>query len=646
MSTPQRWPIPASQDPFVNTPLIRVGTDSAGTEWFWTSSWNNNSATTGLLVSTDGDYRIFDFDPPHWGFYSAVAEDVDTLWLCGDLSRVVRLDLRTGAYEAFETGAPSALVFAGMAFDPDTGKLFAAAFPVPDRVAFSFDTRTRRTVRLYRNFVAERYQTTAVRRSDGTFSHLMYNPDLAVLHWDPKTETVVPRLVGERLLGLEVPYPNNRCQIFQVITDADGAIRLPGGWYDADSDTLVAGPEPQQELTWFARRGRRAWGVAVEGADAQISVWDLDTAQVDPIVTIPDTTTHGVTLSADGDLLAVSLYGVIRRYDGTSGQEQFAVATPTTAVGRVDCLRRVDQRRLLGTPFITQRFWELDLVTGVGVDRGRAAAEPGEVLLTWRIGSMIYLAAYSGAELSAYDPDQPVSFGTNPRVVAQAPTGMRPLAAADDGRRLFFASSHHYGHLGGVLTRYDTVSGEVAHHDDPMLDLTIASLVRDPATGTLVAGTTIQADCGSAVPRAAQARLARLDPDSLAVIDQVTMPGFVESVQVVGLLDAEQVLCLATPEQGSTVHWFAVPIAELTVPEIGHWQALPDAAEVLWTGKPGQFVVVAAGRHELWDMTGPRPIAVLADEPDSYLSHLEGEDLFLATGTEIIAYEGVLAARP
>ncbi|HIT76199.1 MAG TPA: hypothetical protein IAA98_11480, partial [Candidatus Avipropionibacterium avicola] len=213
MSTPRRWPIPASQDPFVNTPLVRVGTDASGTEWFWISTWNAASATTGLLVSAEGDHRRFSFEAPHWGFYSAVAEDVDTLWLCGDLSRVVRLDLRTGRYETFATGAPAALVFAGMAFDPQTGKLFAAAFPDPDRVAFSFDTRTRRTVRLYRNVVAELYQTASVRRPDGTVSHLVYNPDIAVLHWDPREETLTPALIGERLLGLELPYSNGQSGI-------------------------------------------------------------------------------------------------------------------------------------------------------------------------------------------------------------------------------------------------------------------------------------------------------------------------------------------------------------------------------------------------------------------------------------------------
>lgn len=644
MSTPRRWPIPASQDPFVNTPLVRVGTDASGTEWFWISTWNAASATTGLLVSAEGDHRRFSFEAPHWGFYSAVAEDVDTLWLCGDLSRVVRLDLRTGRYETFATGAPAALVFAGMAFDPQTGKLFAAAFPDPDRVAFSFDTRTRRTARLYRNVVAELYQTASVRRPDGTVSHLMYNPDIGVLHWDPQEETLTPALIGERLLGLELPYSNGQSGIFRVITSPDGAIRMPGGWYDPAADALVTGPEPEEELTWFARCGSRAWGVSVEGADARIGVWDLDTGRVEMIATIADGTIHGVNLTADGDVLSVSLYGVIRRHDGTTGRECFSRPTPTTAVGRVDCLRRIDRRRLLGTPFITQRFWELDLVTGDGVDRGRAAAGPGEVLQTWRIGTMVYLAAYSRAELTAYDPDQPVCFGTNPRVVAQAPTGMRPIAAADDGRHLFFSSSHHYGHLGGVLTRYDTDSGEAVHHDDPLPDLTIASLVRDPASGVLLAGTTIHADCGSAQPRAVRAALARIDPRTLAVVDRVELPERVEWVRVVGLLDAGRALCLATRPGDDTLHWFAVATDALSLPDAGQWQPLPgDAEKIVATDRPGRFILVVGGRHDLWDMSEPQRIAVLADEPGTHLAHVEDDDLFLVTDDEIIVHEGVLA---
>jgi hypothetical protein len=107
------------------------------------------SGTMGIVVTESGKERIYRFPSIHSGFYSAAQEDGDTLWLCGDLSRVVRLTLSTGEIECCETGAPSALVFQGMALDQATGKLFAAAFPPPSTVAFSFDYRNRRPVKQY-----------------------------------------------------------------------------------------------------------------------------------------------------------------------------------------------------------------------------------------------------------------------------------------------------------------------------------------------------------------------------------------------------------------------------------------------------------------------------------------------------------------
>lgn len=163
-----RASIPKTRDPFVNTPLLSLGPDAQGGERFWISTWNAVEGTTCALVNEVGDYRIFRPGAPHWGFYSAVQEDEDTLWLCGSLDRVVRFRISTGKFRCFDTGAPAALVFQGMVFDPGTKKLFAAAFPPPRTTAFSFDTSTGKTCRLYEDFSSDHYMLCSFPNGDGT----------------------------------------------------------------------------------------------------------------------------------------------------------------------------------------------------------------------------------------------------------------------------------------------------------------------------------------------------------------------------------------------------------------------------------------------------------------------------------------------
>src|SRR4051812_45666483 len=103
-------PIPKTRDPFVNTNLISLGPDQDGQERFWISTWNSNVGPLAVMVTETGAARVYRFpargDGTRGGYYSAALEDPDTLWLCGSLSRVVRLTLSTGKYEEFPTGAP------------------------------------------------------------------------------------------------------------------------------------------------------------------------------------------------------------------------------------------------------------------------------------------------------------------------------------------------------------------------------------------------------------------------------------------------------------------------------------------------------------------------------------------------------------
>ncbi|KPL00383.1 MAG: hypothetical protein AMK75_05490, partial [Planctomycetes bacterium SM23_65] len=369
-------PVPKTRDPFVNTPLLSLGRDRRGVERFWSSSWNSNVGCMGLVVDETGNHRIYRFDGRFPGFYSAAQENERTLWLCGDLGTVVRLDLVTGKYHFFETGAPYALVFQGMILDRKSGKLFAAAYPYTTTTAFSFDFRRRKPVQLHENVTPDHYMRFSFPNGDGTWSILFSCPGTSIVRWDPRKETVRTTRVEDETDVHGVAGLRSR-----LIADDAGGYYFPGGgWYNPRTRRfLKTGPRPEREMCWFARRGKLAYGAASEGEKMLVGVWDLTRGKVRDLCRIPDAHVLGVNVTASGKLVALNMYGVFYRFDAGTGVLEMSRTLPTDAVGRVDCVCRIDKERLLGTPFITQRFWEANVRTGKGFDCGRAAPGGGEV---------------------------------------------------------------------------------------------------------------------------------------------------------------------------------------------------------------------------------------------------------------------------
>lgn len=641
-----RATIPLGKDPFVNTNLLPVGRGADGEERFWISSYNGNSGCIGVLITESGKERIYRFPLPHCGFYSAAPEDDDTLWLCGDLSRVVRLTLSTGATETYDTGAPSALVFQGMVLDPTSGMLFAAAFPPPTTSAFSFDYRNRKPAKVFREVCKEHYMRSSFPNGDGTFSCMLENPDVALLQWDPLSDTVEAVVLGE--IAGRVPSPSQKSGYVKRLIDSDAGLRYfpHWGWYNPLTRTLATdGPIPEREMTWFARRGDEAWGVTSDFQSAVVAVWDMASGRVSERCRIPDASINSVNLTSSGRIVALNLYGEYYRFDGKSGALEMSKRLPTESVGYVDCLCRIDERRLLGTPFITQRFWEIDLATGIGTDCGRAAPGHGEVLQTWRAGSKVYMAAYTGGELVEYDPEKPSRFPENPRVVADPPGGMRPVAAAEDGRHLYYSCNHDYGILGCVLTKYDTVSGISSYYDDPVPGQSIRSLWHDSGTRSLVAGTTMEADCQSCTPTSELCYFALIDDNELAMIENRSAPVGTQMAEVNGPMGQGRYLCTVTGNYGGhcQTRWFVLSASDFSIPELEAMEIVPDnMRKLLATGKPGLFIVQVEDRFELWDMAKQQRLQLLYRDASVYHFHVQENSAYFVTPKEVIILENCL----
>ena len=644
MAGVKRIPIPKTRDPFVNTPLLPVGPDKQGRERFWMTTLNRTVGCLGALVNAAGEQRIYRFAKEHIGFYSAVAEDADTLWLCCWLDTVVRFRISTGKYEAFSTGAPNALCFQGMIFDRPSGKLFMAAYPPPRTVAFSFDTRTKKSVQVFENIAPAHYMRFSFPNGDGSYTGVLHIPGLDLIRWDPRSETVEHQTIQKQL-----DVKTEGWQYYDFISDVRGRWYFPAhGWFDPLKRTFDAqGPRPEREASWFERRGHVAYGVAYEPSCAPVLKWDLATDAVKTICTLPDTNVSMVRLTGTGKLVCISRYGRFSRYDAESGALEITRELPADAVGHVDCLCRIDKDRLLGTPFITQRFWEVNLRTKKGLDCGRAAPGGGEVLKTWKKNGKIYMAAYTGGELVEYDPRQHPNFPDNPRVVADPPHGMRPVAGAENGSLLYYACSAPYGVLGSVLTRYDTRSGETLYTNDPLPQQQIRALAYVKRGNALLCGTTFHADCESCPPATRTCYLARLGAADLKVQERVPAPEGTVTVAIPGPLDKDHWLVIFEGQRDGKDFWkwCAVSPQDLKLPAWDQLHDLMDGCkQTEFSGKPGRFALRFKDRVELWQFGrgGCKQIKPLLKRFDGYRIVVQDRALYAVRAKDILILEGAL----
>ena len=344
--------------------------------------------------------------------------------------------------------------------------------------------------------------------------------------------------------------------------------------------------------------------------------WDMDSGKVERIAKIADADQHGMALTSSGKIVCVDRYGTFSRYDAGSGALELSRRLATDSVGRVDCVCRVDKRTIIGTPFITQRFWKADIRGGEGADCGRAAPDSGQITLTWQMGGKTYMAAYTGSELVEYDASRAARFPENPRVVADPPGGMRPVAGADDGRHIFYASSTMYGTLGGTLTRYDTRTG-LAAYSKPFADQQVMSLFYDRGSKSLLFGASYTADCSSATPASRVTWFGAIDPETLEVVEKVPAPEGTAVVRIVGPLGGGR--WLGTLQSEFAFHaspgarWFAFDRGNIRTPTPEDVHDFPEGfRHVIYAGRAGRFVVWVGETIELRDMRSDTRISILA----------------------------------
>ena len=637
--------VPATQDPFINTPLISAGTDPVtGEERFWISTWNENCGCLGALLTPSGKYRIYRIPKgpgiAGCGGYSACLTDNDTIWVVSDLQAFCRLTLSTGECVFFDTGAPSGLVFTGMQYDPSTKKLLAFAFHYPRLAGVSFDTALCRTVRLYDHFTDRTCIHGGFANGDGTYTvNLTGNGPAQFYRWDPVRE------------ALEAQYHSQceNCECAKTIRDSNGRVYVPHhGWLDTETDALLPSPRPERELQWFGRHGSTAFGSVNTPNGLEVCTWDIPTGKVCRLCGSQDV--GACAMARDGSILVVTVYGQLLKFS-PDGKCLLQVQLDSASPGLIDCMIRVDAHTLLGTPFITQRFWLLDTDTGKSRDMGRAAPGGGEILKTWNIGGKIYMASYSNGYLTEFDPKRPGMYPENPRVLTQAPEGMRPVADARRGSTLYYACTHHYGTLGCTLTKYDTEMRQALHRDDPISNQHIISLSFDLEQTRLFGGTTFHSDCDTTTPGEDRCYIAELSPDTLEVLSLIPAPQGCAYANVIGALDGDHLLLTFSSKEGPVSLWQYLlndrSFSPLGITLDRYNAGAPlfiGRSHIHYAGEPGLFVIKGTDKTRLCRIgdDGVTVLREIFDDPGIYGLFLDGKDAYAATADRIYIAEDAL----
>ncbi|MCX7591024.1 MAG: hypothetical protein N2255_05290, partial [Kiritimatiellae bacterium] len=203
---------------------------------------------------------------------------------------------------------------------------------------------------------------------------------------------------------------------------------------------------------------------------------------------------------------------------------QAEIPGPVMAWGPMVIVNEPGFHMAYGSTHGIQRFWGIDLDTGVGRDLGDSGPGGGQVndMLWDPEQRLLFLASYGTCTLLAYDPAGNGVFPENPRVVAKiGHNQMRPLQLLREESSAWMISTSHYSLLGGALSRICLFTGHVEVYRDFLRSLAPTRMLFNPCNSReLFLSTTIHADCQSAIPAENEARLFRFDLDRRRVIGQ------------------------------------------------------------------------------------------------------------------------------
>lgn len=628
MNQIRRYNIPHSRMPFVNAEVEQTqfqgekhlvssiwGGSSGGRIYFW----NPDTGSKGMRELPDG--------VP--GAYMLRTAGDGCLYLgCGN-GDLIRYDAEVDEFEILVTGELRSITWGGCVTDR-----YAVWAASPGHVGV-YDYRDERLVKVFRPIDTDDptalYGHCAAEAPDGKVLLAIDVPQARFIVLDVESMTAVshtpPNIEGigstndalfwEGELAVFVrgdlhlmTYP--RFELRETITKPDaggvgGKACLVGGrlyaYCNADGGLYVLD------------RSVGKWEVATsewtEGGNTTIHPW------------------------GDTDVCGVTVSGETLRFNTVNGEVDRMDLESTGPMGSHALCVVPDKNLIVGAPFINQRFWTVNIETGVGVDCGRAAPGGGQInQIIWEpITQRVLMSSYTTSAVTAYDPSAPLDWPNNPSLLASAQNEgqMRPMGLVHDGQYVWLATSPAYGTLGGALSRIDPQSGDIKIWRHLVPDQKVNAVLVDPERRKVYCSTEIYGDANSAPPTQTTGQLVSFDMDALEAVRIQAIEEDEGSARVMAILTSGEVLaqqngqCYAWDAQGGNLRDLG------PAPRDCRDAVMDPVTNQLWTSAEGHLGRLEVGEKNL-------SFVPVIEEGGSYL-HIVGRMLYFASAFEVFGVD-------
>jgi len=525
MSKLRRWPIPPSRLPFVNQDVTPIQFRSS--PGIVSSVWGGPQGGRIYVWNPDTHEAQESCLPERvMGAYMLKTAPDGRLYLGGGNGELMRCDPQTEQIETLVTGEMSGITWGGCVTDR-----YAIWSASPGDVCV-YDWKENKLVKVFRQIDTESpaslYAHIVVTAPDGRAIIGMNMPNARLIVLDPQTMSV-RTVTPDVMQGHSLAYGS-------IFVD-DTTMFLTVGWHQARCaflrypgfEVIESFDAPPGALR-MGHRGCLLNGRIYVCAHPTGDLWVLDEESLTWECVCPAFDGgEGDNISAlaahDGRMVCgVTYSGVAVSFDERT-QKRDAFELPAVGHCEARALCPVPEvGRVFGAPFITGRFWSLDIETGKGVDLGRGMRGTGQIdFAVWDpAAQLVYMSSYHETNLSVFDPAKPIGWPENPRFLATAHDHeqMRDKALAFDGRHLWMGTAPGYGKLGGALCRIEPASGAIDVRRHIVPDQTINSVIL--GHGSVYCGSEIHADGKSTPPMQKHAKLICVDPQTMAVTGETT----------------------------------------------------------------------------------------------------------------------------
>lgn len=335
------------------------------------------------------------------------------------------------------------------------------------------------------------------------------------------------------------------------------------------------------------------------------------------------------------DFCAVTVAGDAFRYTAESGSTDHLDLEAMGLLPAHALCAAPQTRTILGAPFINQRFWTIDLETGEGRDRSRAAPGGGQInQIVWDpVTTRFMLSSYTSCSVTAFDPSREAVWPDNPAVLASAHDQgqMRPMALAHDGTHIWMATSPEYGTLGGALCRINPRTGSIDTWRHIVPDQKINALVLDPNRKRVYCSSEIYADCNSAPPTATTARLVSFCMETLTVLRSDIVREEAPGVKALGLLEDGNVLV----QEAANLHAWDPETGAIT--DLGPAPGFIRSA-LSWTPDYGMLISADGSISRVTVKDGEMQLEELIEEDGTFLQ-IADDKLWYACEDHICSVE-------